>query len=33
VISRLVKKEFGSFGFRYEEAVSILKTSVSVATN
>jgi hypothetical protein len=29
----LVKKEFGSFGFRYEEAVSILKTSVSVATN
>lgn len=33
VISRLVKKEFGSFGFRYEEAVSIRKTSVSVATN
>jgi hypothetical protein len=33
VISRLVKKEFGSFGFHYEEAVSILKMLVSVAMN
>jgi hypothetical protein len=32
-IARLVKKEFGSFGFRYEEAVSIPKTLVSVAMN
>lgn len=31
-IARLVKKEFGSFGFRYE-AVSIPKTPVSVAMN
>lgn len=33
VISRLVTKDFDSFGFRYEEVVSILKTPVSVATN